>query len=353
MPWNVAPQALVVPIGESPGYLVGSADGRESSVTRGKVVYIAGWGRSGTTLLGNILGQIDGFCDIGELNNLWRAIQIDGWLCGCGRAFSECPFWTEVLKTAFPAPNGVDAEHIAELWRRTFRTRALPGFWADATVRRRSPAPEVHARLEALYRSILQSAGASVVVDTSKHPTNAYLAAQLRALDVFVVHLVRDPRAVAYSWSRRKAAPSGSKDQTMRKYGPVKSSMWWVATNATLATVVRRSVGPGRYLRLRYEDFVQDPRGAIEQIVTMAGESPRDLPFAHSHEVDLVSTHNISGNASRFRSGAVCVAPDDEWRRAMDRRAQSLAAVISAPLMTTMGYPLRLPPADPADGSER
>jgi len=33
-----------------------------------KVLYIAGWGRSGSTILDNVLGQLDGCFSTGELN---------------------------------------------------------------------------------------------------------------------------------------------------------------------------------------------------------------------------------------------------------------------------------------------
>jgi len=32
-----------------------------------RVLYIAGWGRSGSTILDNVLGQVDGFFSAGEL----------------------------------------------------------------------------------------------------------------------------------------------------------------------------------------------------------------------------------------------------------------------------------------------
>lgn len=37
-----------------------------------KVLYIAGWGRSGSTILDNVLGQVEGFFSGGELSYLWE-----------------------------------------------------------------------------------------------------------------------------------------------------------------------------------------------------------------------------------------------------------------------------------------
>ena len=41
-------------------------------MSRRRVLYILGWGRSGSTVLGNILGEVDGFFCAGELHYLWE-----------------------------------------------------------------------------------------------------------------------------------------------------------------------------------------------------------------------------------------------------------------------------------------
>ena len=53
-----------------------------------KVLYIAGEGRSGSTILGNILSQIDGFFSVGEMHHIWDRGFIENWRCSCGATFS-------------------------------------------------------------------------------------------------------------------------------------------------------------------------------------------------------------------------------------------------------------------------
>lgn len=36
-----------------------------------RVLYIVGSGRSGSTIIGNILGRIEGFSHVGELRYIW------------------------------------------------------------------------------------------------------------------------------------------------------------------------------------------------------------------------------------------------------------------------------------------
>jgi len=77
-----------------------------------KVLYIGGFGRSGSTLVERILGQLPGFCSAGEIVFLWQRGLIDGQLCGCGVPVPECEFWSRVGKTAFGGWDQIDAHEM-------------------------------------------------------------------------------------------------------------------------------------------------------------------------------------------------------------------------------------------------
>lgn len=52
-----------------------------------KVLYLAGWSRSGSTILSNILGEINGFFSTGEITYIWQRGLIINKLCGCDLPF--------------------------------------------------------------------------------------------------------------------------------------------------------------------------------------------------------------------------------------------------------------------------
>ena len=90
------------------------------------VIYIAGSGRSGSTLLERVLGGMPGAVNVGELIDLFRRTAPLGERCGCGLAFPDCPFWSKVGERAF---GGWDASQMAGLERlrnRVARQRYLP-----------------------------------------------------------------------------------------------------------------------------------------------------------------------------------------------------------------------------------
>lgn len=86
--------------------------------------------------------------------------------------------------------------------------------------------------LRKIYRAIQSTMGSSLIVDGSKLPLYGYVLT-MPAIDLYVVHLVRDLRAGAYSWLRKKPRPIMSvRLAHMPQHGPVRSSLEWDMCNA-------------------------------------------------------------------------------------------------------------------------
>ena len=174
-----------------------------------RVVYVGGFGRSGSTLLDRVLAQIGGCVAVGELVHLPQRGLLDDERCGCGVAFSACPFWSEVGVAAF-GPAGwasVDAEAIRRQQAALDRNRRIPAMVLPRWGRGSAETEELGAWFGRVYAAVADVSGASVVVDSSKHASTAFLLRRAPGLDLRVVHLVRDSRGVAYSWSKRVQRP--------------------------------------------------------------------------------------------------------------------------------------------------
>ncbi|MDX6477206.1 MAG: hypothetical protein QOH95_2717 [Gaiellaceae bacterium] len=296
-----------------------------------KVLFIAGWGRSGSTILDNVLGQVDGFFSAGELLFLWRRGLIEGRLCGCGRPVRDCEVWTRVLRGAFP--DGVDAHELLRLEGNSARTRHLPLHIAN----RKPGGEDYRLHLGALYASIESETGCRVIVDSSKSPAYGRVLASVPGLDVRVVQLVRDPRAVAYSWVRKKQQRDDPRRvRSMRTHGPAMSSLYWNLLNE--ATRVMWTSDAGKRLLVRYEDFVAHPQETVDEIVGFAGETAAALPWTGDRELALDPTHTVSGNPSRFDHGTVALRADVEWQRAMQPSHRRVVDAVTRPFRGRYGY---------------
>jgi len=299
---------------------------------RVKVLYIAGGWRSGSTLIDNLLGQMEGFFSVGEIYYIWDHNLIGGRICGCGRPFRECEVWRGVMAEAFGGMERVSAREMVRLRNRGARTRHLP---LVATLSLLSNRLNGYLdNLERLYQGIASSTGSRVVVDSSKLILYGYLLGTLPSVDLRVVHLVRDSRAFTHSWMRKKYQPD--LNVFLPRYGPVHSALLWDATNLAAEAFLRKP--PEHYMRLRYEDFIVRPRKAVARMLELVEENPRQLPFVDDHTVELGTNHTVSGNPGRFDTGTIELRPDREWKDRMPRSARRTATALTLPLLWRYGY---------------
>jgi hypothetical protein len=290
-----------------------------------------------------ILGSIDGWFSAGELRFLWERGILEGRRCGCGVPVVACPVWSSVLADEhggagaigdLHARDVVDWQHRTLRVRHTLRTlRTDPArLDADDPLRRYA---DVLARL---YTSIGRMTGASVIVDSSKHPSDAALLRHLPGIDAYWIHIVRDPRAVVFSWKRRKPDPDGQEE--MPRWSIAHTALNWDVVNGA-TDLLARTVGSSRLLRVRYEDFMRSPRPTVDAVISMLGRSTDPTPFTDEHTAALSPNHTVSGNPNRFRSGPTALRVDDEWARAQPRSDRLATTVLTAPMLLRYGYPLR------------
>ncbi|UWP79432.1 sulfotransferase [Dactylosporangium fulvum] len=302
-----------------------------------RVLYLAGWGRSGSTLAESLLDQVPDLVGVGEIKFLWERGLQQNRRCSCGTPLRSCDFWVQVLKEAFGGiPGDAEAGRLDAASRR-FRTRHLPGL----LLRSAGPPDTEELRwyfgvLRRLYAAVAEVSGAKVVVDSSKFPS--YLTALLRVpgLDLRVAHIVRDPRAVAYSWQRLKHDPDAPNGALMPRMHPGFTALYWSAWNLATERIARRAGLP--YFRFRYEDLVADPAGTVRSVTRLSGVPEAELPLDGRGELLVRPTHQVSGNPVRFRSGAVPLRLDDEWTTRMPSRHRYLTGAVTVPLRHRYGY---------------
>jgi hypothetical protein len=303
------------------------------------VLYLGGLGRSGTTLVERLLGELPGVCTLGEVVHLWQRDIRDDERCGCGERFSACTFWTAIGQRAFGGWGEVDVDRVQALQATVERTRHIPRLAST----RLSPAQKSDVREYAeyyarVYRAAAEVSGAEVVVDSSKHSALAHCLRWSDELDLRVVHVVRDARGVAYSWTKTVARPETDGAEEMTRYSPGRSALLWNAHNAAFGLLARRGVA---VQRIRYEQFLTDPRSALHELAEYAGLALRaeDLKFIGDGYADLTPGHSAAGNPMRFTVGRLPLRRDDAWIRALPGSQRRLVGAVCAPMLRAYGYP--------------
>jgi hypothetical protein len=311
-----------------------------------RVIYVISSSRSGSTALDLSLGRYRGVRSAGELNNLFGFGLRDGGLCGCGHAVAVCPFWCEVrdrggevLQKAWREP-GSQAEAQAMV-RRLRHTPDL------LQARRPRVPPTVLRAHQSVGRALIEAVGVvaegDVIVDSSKLPSGAAELLHDDRVDPYFVHLVRDPRAVAYSVSQPRVQEGASDRRLMSRSHVSRAAVLWSVTNS-LAESVRRRAGAGRFVRVRYEDLCDAPEEVIGSILT--GAVTAGVLASVPVEAPEAENHTAWGNPMRLQAGPVTWRRDRRWQVEMPRRQRALAFGAAAPLALRYGY-------RPLNGGER
>lgn len=306
-----------------------------------KLVYIIGEGRSGSTLLAVLLGGLPGYVPIGELRHLWLRGVLENQLCGCGDPFLECRFWANVGESAFGGWSGQQARRMIELQHQVDRLRWLPRLAGmKLSARTRGLVDEYATTCGLVYAAAARVSGAHTVIDSSKSVAFGAILTRIPGVDPRVIHLVRDSRAVAYSWQRKRLRPEVTgRSQYMETFSPLRSSLLWVSNNgATEALRVYRLPRT----RLAYEALVgdEDPK-ALDGVRGLLGLSSADIAFLRGPQVPVGVQHTVAGNPSRFVQTEVTLHRDNEWLEAMTPRDRRIVAAVTFPLLRAYGYPLR------------
>ncbi|SFM34308.1 sulfotransferase [Shimia aestuarii] len=189
-------------------------------------IFILGTGHSGGTLLNLLLGASPRTFAAGERLHLWNLRNLHR------QDERTRLFWQQAVSRL--EANGWPASRLtpeAVLGAGTDLWRSWINIVADI-----SPQP--------------------VVVDKSNHLQTVRLLCDAGLVDPFFVHLVRDPRAVAHSYSR------------MNKLSLAKQRSWQISSTAISSFLD----GHENSMILRYEDLAADPWHHTLRILKKAGE---------------------------------------------------------------------------------
>jgi hypothetical protein len=183
-----------------------------------------------------------------------------------------------------------------------------------------------------VYHATAELTGARVIVETNKIPGETALLPRLPGVSPYYVHLVRDPRAVADSWSRPK--------DYAHVMSAAKSTAYWHGFNVAASAVVRRY--PERSLLLRYEDFIAEPAATVDALLRLCGLDGAGNPVRDDGTVELRTNHTVTGNPDRFRVGhTVLRGRDDAWRSGLSARAKLTVLALASPQLSKYGYGYR------------
>ncbi|MCV0428499.1 MAG: hypothetical protein K5905_23825 [Roseibium sp.] len=268
------------------------------------IIYVSGFGRSGSTLVESLLQKDYNAIGLGELYFIWDRGFLKNEKCTCGTPFRDCSYWSDVLKNAFGAIDEPKAKHFDAVFKSARGNRpsfhSLPG-------QLESVSTEFKDISQRLYGAINETLDGQALIDSSKYPLFGAALSQTNGLNVKPLHVFRDPRAVAHSWSKKKKRPEGSgKGAYMSRSKLTLSSIWrWKWFNHGAEQLGTQMHLP--YLSVCYEDFCDASERHMKRIAEFYDLKRRATPFSGAW-------HSVSGNPARFEGSLGSIRKDEAWK---------------------------------------
>ena len=285
-----------------------------STTKKPKIIYIAGAGHSGTTLLDLALDTSPDTFSVGELKHL------DQFLTGTdkkrtddtGATAKESRFWSWFYEQRNRYLPQARTERVLSLKNRLhILLRGKP-----ATI------PQRYIDNEQLYADIQRQAASvtgtepAVIIDSSKVLSRLVELQERTELELYVVHVVRDARGVAYSYYKHSRPTVGRIFE-------------WLASNLGIARYAKKNLPTGSYLRIRYEDFAAKPEETIQYITNLIGLAIDTDDIVK--KLNQKPSYRFGGNGMRTQAISN-IKPDTSWQRELPLRYKLLAAPSNWPL---------------------
>lgn len=303
-----------------------------------KIIYIAGYGRSGSTLLARILGCHEDIFTVGELINFLNLIDNDNSICSCGREIQRCSFWSTIIQTTKKHYKNTSAladvqkrtESISNLFRHILGSASDKIIYEDAQ--------------RNIIRIIFQKLPDNVkyIVDSSKTTWSRFLRpialSKISSQHVKVIHIVRDGRGCM--WSMIKGTDTGLlRGSTLKRHSPfpvIRTAIHWSLANWA-AHIFQASHPSENYCRIRYEDIVEQPERICTTLGSFLGVNlDRQVEIIRKGG-DINTGHLMAGN--RMRSiKRIRIKADIEWKTRLSLNHQLLFLLLNWPMMTYYGY---------------
>lgn len=298
------------------------------------LIYIAGYGRSGSTLLDMVLGTHPDAIGMGELTHIF-----DFWLsdntCSCKETYKYCTFWNEVMSrwsTSLPDMS------IAEAAMVTRQVEDSLSSWRKWLPKHKVITQKYGLIWQTMIDTIAEIAAVSTVIDSSKSTRTvterATALVNYSQLDVRIIHLVRDPRAVMWSYLRGNNIKLEAGQAVPNRGGVLRAVLGW--NTANLYAARGRDSRNNAPLLVRYEDFVEDPYKELNRISQSLMLDYAPIMKHLKEELPIKPDHGVAGNRLR-RKGLTKLKKDEEWKDRLPKHAR-LVAHLNQPFASKYGY---------------
>lgn len=302
-------------------------------MSKKKILYVAGYGRSGSTLLCAVLGGMNAAVPVGELKIIFAHYVLNS-SCSCGSGINDCEFWSSVISDFQKENPGISLQEAAEI------SEKMETFTNWFSLRYRDS--ELERRYQTIWRSMIDiichHSNCNIIIDASKSSSIACnrVAVMSKFLDVEHIHLVRDPRAVMASTlaaQKRRLERHGIKTTPFRG---VRTLLSWSSTNAYIHLMSLLGLQRVR-CRVSYDGLTNNPEDTLIEISDSLSIDMGPAIEKQKNGEPFLANHIFSGDLQRMKGEYHIKAQQPKWRLQLTL-LQRVTAWITYPLARMYGF---------------
>lgn len=276
-----------------------------------------------------LLSQNDDAINVGQIRDLPSAMRKNA-PCSCGNPLKQCEFWKPIVRDL---PGKRPLAKLIEGYKEFRKAARNAGPWNDAQVRARliEDHGEYLKKLAKLYHTAAQHAGNRTLVDSSKSPEIALALGLVEGFDLYILNLVRDPRAVVCSWKKKT-------DDLQRLAGRARE---WKLRQEWLSQLGQ--LQPDHFKLLRYEDLTSAPRETIEQLLGWAKLDTSTTHFVSNDKAnvswnDLHLFPPANEGVLKAKATSIKIRTADSWRKPENSELHAIGEEEAFPEAEAYGY---------------
>jgi hypothetical protein len=291
------------------------------------IIYISGYGRSGSTVLDSVLGNHPLIFGCGELMWLFHNLAKNS-NCSCGKALGHCPLWSRIARE-------IEVNCEIKSWEEAAKISG------NNDIGKIGGKPSVeYKRLWAVaFKAIQDITGKKFIVDSSKSNHIGWRRmSNLQSVyrrDLKVLQLVRDPRAIMWSMSKGTNKSLTKKEKPPSFLRGIRGVMSWIVSNSLSEHVLKNNEFES--LVIRYEDIMDSPQQSFEVLGAFLQLDLQELSDKVQAKTEFKTGHGVDGNRMRS-SETFALRHDQAWKKELSPRARRCAELLAASKMRKYGY---------------
>ena len=234
-----------------------------------KIIYIAGYGRSGSSILALILGQHKKIISLGEIGVIFSALK-NKRICTCGQKLETCSYWSQLIKNNKYTRNS----------KIFFNKLENP-----------------YLKVGIVIDYIFKKSNSEFLVDSTKTSWRN-LTRPLRLIfsgyDVSIIHLKRSQKSVIKSAKKGKNSDLEFNFSVKNRFSRIRTIISYQISNKL--TLFYKIINPKKYYLMNYEDLLDDPIKSFLKLSTFLKVDLSELDEYLIGKLPLKTSHEINGN---------------------------------------------------------